>query len=92
MTSRAIFVTAALLVAGIVPASADSVTGVVTQWNKVTRTITLDDKSQFMSIPKEVAVPDDLQDGDEIAVENEAFEDGVDSYVSIKIVNKNRKS
>jgi len=85
MTARALFVAAGLLAASLTPALADSVTAIVTDWNQVTRTITLEDRSQFADIPKEVAVPQDLKAGDEVTVDYLAAEDGVEGYNSITI-------
>jgi len=55
------FVAAGLLVAGLTPAFADYATAVVVDWNQTTRTITLDDRSQFAAIPATVAVPKELR-------------------------------
>ncbi len=85
MTARVLFVAAGLLAASFTPAFADSVTAIVTDWNPVNRTITLEDRSQFASIPAEVAVPD-MQPGDEVTVDYLAAEDGVEGYNSITVI------
>jgi len=85
MTARALFVAAGLLAASFTPAFADSVTAVVTDWNQVTRTITLEDRSQFANIPAEVKVPP-MQPGDEVTVDYLAAEDGVEGYNSITVI------
>jgi hypothetical protein len=85
MTTRALLVAGGLLVASFSPALADSVTANVAEWNATTRTITLEDRSQFADIPKEVAVPPDLQAGDEVTVDYLAAEDGVEGYNSITV-------
>jgi archaellum component FlaG (FlaF/FlaG flagellin family) len=85
MMTRAYFVAAGLLAASFTPAFADSVTAVVADWNQASRTITLEDKSQFADIPKEVAVPHDLKAGDEVTVDYLAAEDGVEGYTAITI-------
>jgi len=84
MTARALFVAAGLLAASFTPAFADSVTAVVADWNPVTRTITLEDRSQFADIPAEVSVPQ-MQPGDEVTVDYLAAEDGVEGYNSITV-------
>ena len=84
MTARALFVAAGLLAASFTPASADSVTANVADWNATTRTITLEDRSQFADIPAEVAVPH-MQPGDEVTVDYLAAEDGVEGYNSITV-------
>ena len=82
MMTRAFFLTAGLLAAG--PAFADSVTAAVTEWNASTRTITLEDRSQFADIPATVAVPP-LQAGDQITVDYYADEDGIQAINSITV-------
>jgi hypothetical protein len=84
MTLRALLVGAGLLVASFSPALADQVTAVVTDWNATTRTITLDDQSQFASIPNEVAVPD-LKAGDEVTIIYQADEDGIQAINSVTL-------
>jgi len=84
MNTRALLVAGGLLVASFSPALADTVTATVADWNVTTRTITLDDQSQFANIPKDVAVPD-LQPGDEVTVDYLAAEDGVEAYTSITV-------
>lgn len=84
MTIRALLVGTGLLVASFSPALADQVTAIVTDWNATTRTITLDDQSQFASIPKEVAVPD-LKAGDEVTIVYQADEDGIQAINSVTL-------
>jgi hypothetical protein len=83
MLTRALFVAAGLLATG--PAFADSVTAKVAQWDAAARTITLEDRSQFANIPEDVAVPHDLQAGDEVTVDYLAAEDGVEGYTAITV-------
>jgi predicted Zn-dependent protease len=85
MTARSLIVAAGLLAASFTPAFADSDTAVVTDWNQVTRTITLEDRSQFADIPAEVKVPP-MQAGDEVTVDYLAAEDGVEGYNSITVI------
>lgn len=84
MTIRALLVGTGLLVATFSPALADQVTATVTDWNAATRTITLDDQSQFANIPEEVAVPD-MKAGDEVTINYEADEDGVLAINSVTV-------
>jgi hypothetical protein len=84
MTTRALLVAGGLLIASFSPALADSVTANVAEWNATTRTITLEDRSQFADIPAEVKVPP-MQAGDEVTVDYLAAEDGVEGYNSITV-------
>ena len=47
MAIRGFVLGAAFLAAGLVPATADSVTASVETWNPATRTLVLSDKTQF---------------------------------------------
>jgi predicted Zn-dependent protease len=85
MTTRALLVAAGLLAATLTPAFADSVTAVVADWDQVTRSITLEDRSQFADIPAEVTVPKELQTGQEITVDYYADEDGIQAINAITI-------
>jgi hypothetical protein len=84
MALRALLAGAGLLVASFSPALADQVTAIVTDWNATTRTITLDDQSQFANIAKEVAVPD-LKAGDEVTIIYQADEDGIQAINSVTL-------
>lgn len=85
MTARSLFVAAGLLVAGLTPAFADSVTAVVVDWDQSTRTITLNDRSQFAAIPVPIAVPSELRAGHEITVDYYSDEDGIQAIYTIAI-------
>ena len=85
MTTRALFVAAGLLVASFSPALADTVTATVTGWDAAERTITLDDQSQFANIPDTVIVPS-LKEGDEITVQFDADEDGIQAINSVTVI------
>lgn len=85
MMTRALFVAAGLVAAGLTPAFADSVTAAVAEWNQATRTITLEDRSQFADMPATVTVPPELQPGDEITVDYYADEDGIQAINAITI-------
>jgi len=84
MTARALLVAGGLLIASFSPALADSVTANVAEWNATTRTITLEDRSQFADIPAEVTVPP-LQAGDEVTVDYYADEDGIQAINAITV-------
>lgn len=82
MKTRALLVGAGLLAASLGPALADNVTSDVDNWDSASRTLTLKDKSQFVGIAKAVAVPD-LRAGDQVTVDYDATEDGVQAINSI---------
>ncbi len=82
MKTRALLVSVGLLAASFGPAFADNVTATVDGWDVASRTLTLEDKSQFMSIPQEVAVPD-LRAGDQVTVDYYGDEDGYQAIYSI---------
>jgi len=86
MIVRAILVTGGLLSVGIGPALCDNVTATVLAWDPTSRTITLEDKSQFAAIPKTITVPNDLSAGDQVIVDYEAYDNGVDSYNSVTVI------
>jgi hypothetical protein len=86
MITRALLVAGGLLAASIGPALSDSTTATVATWDAATRTITLEDMSQFANIPKTIAVPDDLNAGDQVTVDYEALDNGVDTYNSITVI------
>jgi hypothetical protein len=86
MTTRALLLAAGLLAASFSPALADSVTATVTAWDPASRTMTLSDMSQFAGIPTTIAVPADLAPGDQVTVDYQALDNGVDSYNSITVI------
>jgi hypothetical protein len=77
MTMRALFTASALLAASFTPSLAETVTNNVSHWDQANRTITLEDKTQFVGIPATITVPGDLQVGDEVTIDYQASEDGV---------------
>jgi archaellum component FlaG (FlaF/FlaG flagellin family) len=85
MSARALFVAAGLLAASIGPALSDSVTATVTGWDAAARTITLEDSSQFASIPPTVKVPE-IAVGDQVTVDYIAYDNGVDAINSITVI------
>ncbi len=84
MKTHALFVGLGLLAASIAPALADSVTAKAISWDPAQRTITLEDLSQFASIPAEVAVPD-IKAGDVVTVDFEQLDNGYDTINSVTI-------
>ena len=82
MKTHAFLVGLGLLAASVAPTLADSVTASVNNWDAADRTLTLSDKSQFMNIAKEVAVPD-LRAGDQVTIDYQATEDGVQAIDAI---------
>jgi len=84
MKTRALLVSVGLLAASFGPAIADNVTAAVDNWDAASRTLTLEDKSQFSNIAKEVAVPD-LKAGDQVTVDYYADEDGIQAINSITV-------
>lgn len=85
MITRSLLLAGGLLAASIGPAFCDSVTATVSAWDASTRTITLEDYSQFSGIPTTVKVPD-IKAGDQVTVDYEASDNGVDSYNSITVI------
>jgi len=85
MALRGFVFGAALLVAGVLPAAADSVTSTVTSWNPGSRTLVLGDMSQFQDISEDVFVPEDLAAGQTVTVTFEGAEDGVDAILAIEV-------
>jgi hypothetical protein len=86
MMTRAFVLAAGLLAASLSPALADSVTAIVTAWDSASRTLTLEDLSQFADIPAKITVPADLAPGDQVTVDYEAYDNGVASYNSITVI------
>jgi hypothetical protein len=84
MIMRALLVAGGLLSMSIAPALSDSVTAAVTDWDSASRTITLEDDSQFASIPATVTVPD-IKPGDVITVDYSALDNGYDTINSITV-------
>jgi hypothetical protein len=85
MALRGFVLGAALLVAGILPVAADSVTSTVNNWDSETRTLILGDMTEFQGISENVFVPEDLAAGQTVTVTYEGTEDGVASILSIEV-------
>jgi hypothetical protein len=84
MMTRALCVAAGLIAASLTPSLADSVSASAIAWDATQRTITLEDYSQFASIPATVNVPD-IKPGDVITVDYSALDNGYDTINSITI-------
>ncbi|MGH6727725.1 MAG: hypothetical protein ACREB8_14460 [Pseudolabrys sp.] len=88
MITRAFLVAGGLLAVSLTPALAENLSATVTAWEPVTRTITLDDLSQFADIPKTVAIPASLKAGDAVTVDYEAGENGYEAINSVTILDQ----
>ena len=86
MMTRALLLAGGLLMASLGSAAADSVIATVLKWDAASRTITLEDFSQFAEIPSTITVPADLAPGDQVTVDYEAYDNGVASYNSITVI------
>jgi hypothetical protein len=86
MMTRAFLLAAGLTAASLSPALADSVTATVTAWDAASRTLTLEDQSQFAGIPTTITVPADIAPGDQVTVDYEALDNGVDTYNSVTVI------
>ena len=86
MHVRTIAAAAGLLIGSLGPALSDSVTATVKAWDAANRTITLEDYSQFSDIPAKVAVPPGLKEGDEVLVDFEASENGIEAINSVQLI------
>jgi len=86
MHVRTIAAAAGLLIGSLGPALSDNVTATVKAWDSANRTITLEDLSQFADIPAKVAVPVGLKAGDEVMVDFEASENGIEAINSVQLI------
>ena len=85
MSPHALFVAAGLLAASLTPAFADSVTAKVSTWDAASRTLTLEDQSQFVDIPGTISLPQDLAPGTSVTIQYQGSESGVDTIDSVTI-------
>jgi hypothetical protein len=88
MLPRALVLATALVSVSVASASAEVVTADVLDWNASTRTVTLEDFSQFSEIPASVKIPSELKAGISITVDYEATDNGMASYNSITVNNE----
>jgi len=89
MLIRTLLVTAGFLAANLGPALSDTVTAAVTAWDCARRTLTLEDKSQFSSIPDKFAIPENLKAGDLVTVEYYSSEhNGIEEIYSVSFVHR----
>ena len=86
MSTRTLLLATGLLAASIGPALCESVTATVTAWDAATRTITIEDMSQFSAVPATIKLPDDFAAGDQVIVDYEAYDNGVASYNSVTVI------
>ncbi len=85
MMTRAFLVAAGLLAVSCSAVLANSVTANVTAWDSAKRAITLEDNSMFMDIPATVAVPAELKAGDNVTIDYEGSESGIDAINSVTV-------
>jgi hypothetical protein len=85
MSARALVLAAGLVAASFTPAFSDSITATVKSWDAANRTITLEDESMVVGIAKTVSVPS-LKAGDEVTVDFNGSENGIDSVNSITVI------
>jgi hypothetical protein len=83
---RTLAAAAGLLIGSFGPALSDSVTASVKAWDSANRAIMLEDFSQFGGVPAKVAVPAGLKEGDEVVVDFEASENGVEAISSVRLI------
>jgi len=69
MLTFVLAIVAAYLLVTLGPAKSDTVTARVAGWDNGSRTLTLEDRSKFSSIPEKFAVPQDLKADDRVTVE-----------------------
>ena len=86
MHVRTLAAAAGLLIGSLGPALSDSVTATVKAWDSANRTITLEDFSQFTDIPAKVTVPPGLKEGDEVVIDFEGSENGIEMVNSVQLI------
>jgi hypothetical protein len=85
MSPHAMLMAAGLIAASLSPALADSVTAKVRSWDPITRTLTLEDQSQFVDVPSAIVMPQTVQPGTTATIIYEGSESGVDAINSVTI-------
>lgn len=87
MHVRTFLVAAGFLAATLGPVLADNTTATVTRWDKVSRTLTLEDKTQFSSILDSVVMPQGLIVGKRVTIEYYSSElNGTEEIYSVALV------
>ena len=79
-------VAASIIVLSAVPALASSVKGTVVAYDRVAKRLVLDDKTIYSIEADTGEMPDSLTAGDEVEIDFESGEDGIDKINSITIV------
>jgi hypothetical protein len=85
VAASAIFLSAA-------PAIASNVKGTVVAYDRVAKRLVLSDKTVFSIEADSAEVPDSLTAGDEVEIDFESGEDGVDKINSITIITEEEDS
>jgi hypothetical protein len=75
---------AGLLVASLVPASAENVTATVSHWDAQNRVLTLNDQSKF-DVPAKFVLPSELKPGSRVSIDFDASENGVDAITGVNV-------
>lgn len=77
---------AGLLVGGTGPSqAADHVTSTVHTWDPAARTLVLGDRTQFQSIPADIALPRNIPAGQVVTITYLGSEDGVSKILSVRL-------
>jgi hypothetical protein len=85
MSTRALLIAAGLLAASFTPALAESITANVANWDPANRTIVFEDRSA-LTVPATTTVPADLGRGDQVTIDFDATEDGVQAVNSLTVI------
>ena len=85
MNARALLLSTGLIMGSFGSAYADNVTATVHTWDPASRTLTLEDQTQFVHIPSKVVIPPGLKANDRVTIEFEGSENGVDDIEHIKL-------
>ncbi|WP_417671978.1 hypothetical protein [Roseibium sp.] len=85
MYARTLLLAGSLLLAGLgATHAADFVTAKVQSWDPASRTLILDDETQFQAVPDSIVLPETLA-GQMVTINYNASEDGVQEILSIEI-------
>jgi len=82
---------ASAVVLSAVPAFASSVKGTVIAYDRMAKRLVLDDKTVY-SFEADIVMPESLTAGDEVEIDFESGEDGVDKVNSVTIVTEEEDS
>ncbi|WP_289034443.1 hypothetical protein [uncultured Roseibium sp.] len=86
MYARTLLFAGCLLLTGIGAIhAADFVTAKIASWNPASRTLVLDDRTEFHDIPAEIALPDNLSIGQTVTINYIGSEDGIQEILSVEV-------